>query len=120
MLFRSPAATTGSGRLAGRRTAGGLEADGQHRALRKFFLGCQAKRPICAVAPAGMTPIETGGFLPSIIHSSKSLPEARSPGNMRQADIVAGGIVDDEIFDVAAVGGQRGDEPRLRLLRAAD
>ena len=87
------------GRLAGRRAAGGLEADGEHRAGRELLRACRRLTGICVVEPTGMTPIETGGFVPSIIHSSKSLPAARSPETCDRPTSPVRGIIDDQILD---------------------
>ena len=39
--------------------------------------------------------------------------------DMRQRNLGVGGVVDGEVADIAAVGGERGDQPQ-RLLRRAD
>ena len=57
-----------------------------------------------------MTPIDTGGLLPSIIQSSKSWPLARSPDTCDRPTSPMRRIVDDEVVHVAALGGQRGDQ----------
>ena len=56
-----------------------------------------------ALAPAGMTPSDTGACWPSITHSSKSRPCARLACHVRQADIVGAFVVDREVMDVAAL-----------------
>ena len=78
MLFRSPAATTGPVGWPVGEPPAGSRLTASTAPCASFSL--HGRRQVrCVVAPTGMTPIDTGAFLPSIIHSSKSWPAARSP-----------------------------------------
>src|SRR6185312_5440735 len=84
MFFKSPAATTGPVGWPVGEPPAGSRLTASTAPCASFSLAA-AGTDICAVAPAGMTPIDTGRFLPSIIHSSKSLPAARLPATCERS-----------------------------------